>query len=209
MTHGTPVSAPRAALRRAALAALVATACATPSAPPAEDVHVGAFSPDSPAYVIGPADVLRISVWRSPELSAEVPVRPDGRISVPLLEDVHAAGLTTGELRDRLAEQFAEFVSTPEVTVVVQQVNSKRVHVVGEVSRPTTLQLTTELRVLDAIAMAGGFTPFADKRRIRVLRPAENGAVNEYRFNYSAFLGGKYPETNFILGPGDTIVVPD
>src|SRR5690606_6866405 len=117
-----------------------------------------------------------------------------------------AAGLTTKELREKLAEQFAEFVSTPEVTVAVQQVNSKRIHVVGEVSRPSTLPLTTEMRVLDAIAMVGGFTPFADKRRIRVLRPAENGAVNEYRFNYSAFLAGKYPETNFILGPGDTIV---
>jgi polysaccharide export outer membrane protein len=212
MTDRTPAGRTRAASLCCAMLVALATglaACATPTAPPPEEVSVGAFSPDSPDYVIGPADVLRVSVWRSPELSADVPVRPDGRISLPLLADVHAAGLTTSQLREKLAEQFAEFVSAPDVAVIVQQVNSKRIHIVGEVSRPTTLPLTTEMRVLDAIAAVGGFTPFADRRRVRVLRPAGEGAVTEYRFNYPAFIGGKYPETNFILIPGDTIVVPD
>lgn len=212
MTARAPANGRRVGARPVwlfALLAVLGVACATPTAPPPEEVNVGAFSPDSPDYVIGPSDVLRVQVWRSPELSAEVPVRPDGRISLPLLEDVHAAGLTTSELREKLAEQFSEFVSAPDVTVIVAQVNSKRVNVVGEVNRPSVLPLTTEMRVLDALGMVGGFTPFANKRKVRILRPAQNGAVTEYRFNYNAFLGGKYPETNLILSPGDTIVVPD
>jgi polysaccharide export outer membrane protein len=183
--------------------------CASYPPPPPEEVNIGAFSPESPAYVIGPSDVLRVQVWRSPELSADVPVRPDGRISLPLLEDVHVAGLTTGELREKLAEEFSEYVSAPDVSVIVAQVNSKRVHVVGEVNRPGPLPLVTEMRVLDAISLVGGFSPFANKRKVRILRPAEGGAVDEYRFNYSSFLSGNDPETNLILRPGDTIVVQE
>ncbi len=202
--------APRALPIALAIAILTGGAgCASYPPPPPDEVNIGAFSPESPDYEIGPADVLRVQVWRSPELSADVPVRPDGRISLPLLDDVHVAGLTTGELRERLAEEFSEFVSAPDVSVMVSQVNSKRVHVVGEVSRPGALPLVTELRVLDAISLVGGFSPFANKRKIRILRPAEGGAVEEYRFNYSSFLRGNDPETNLILRPGDTILVQD
>jgi polysaccharide export outer membrane protein len=190
------------------LAGLLGCLGPTP-APPPEDGNIGSFSPDSPDYVIGTSDLLRVQVWRSPELSADVPVRPDGRISLPLVEDVHAAGLTASQLREQLAEKFSEFVSAPDVTVIVLQVNSKRVNVVGEVNRPTTLPLTTEMRMLDAIGMVGGFTPFANKRRVRLLRPNGDGSVTEYRFNYGAFLAGKNPGSNMILHPGDTIVVPD
>jgi polysaccharide export outer membrane protein len=192
----------------AALAAAAGCAGGRPVPPPDEPV-VDAYSPDSPDYVIGTADVLRVQVWRSPELSVEVPVRPDGRISLPLVESVHAAGLTTSQLRDKIAEKYAEYIAAPDVTVMVLQVNSKRVNVVGEVNRPSTLQLTTQMRVLDAIGMVGGFTPFANKRNIRVLRQNGDGSVTEYRFNYPRFVAGKDTQTNLVLHPGDTIVVPD
>jgi polysaccharide export outer membrane protein len=202
-------SRPLRTLTFAGFAALVGCAGPTPAPPPENEAAGAAYSPDSPDYVIGTSDLLRVQVWRSPELSADVPVRPDGRISLPLIESVHAAGLTTAQLRDAIAEQYAEFISAPDVTVIVLQVNSKRVNVVGEVNRPATLPLTTEMRVLDAIGMVGGFTPFANKRRVRLLRPSDDGSVTEYRFNYGSFLNGKEPGTNMILRPGDTIVVPD
>lgn len=160
-------------------------------------------------YVIGPSDVLSVSVWKNPELSvANVPVRPDGKISVPLVPKVQAAGLTTDELKQALTEKLSEYVTAPEVTVVVTEVNSKRVYVVGEVARPTTIPLTQDLRVLDAIAIAGGFNPFADKNDIRILRHS-NGDRVEYRFNMDQYLDGDAPEANLVLRPGDTIVVPD
>jgi len=173
--------------------------------PPVED-QTSAARED---YRIGPADLLRILVWRNPELSVDVPVRPDGRISVPLLGDVEAAGKTTAELRDVIAEQLSEYITAPDVTVIVAAINSKRVHLVGELVRPTALPLTVDMRVLDAISAVGGFTPFANKRSIRILRNQDDGSVIEYRFNYNAFLRGNEPGSNIRLQPGDTIVVPD
>ena len=164
---------------------------------------------DRSEYVIGASDVLRIQVWRNPELSVEVPVRPDGKISLPLASDVQAAGLTTTELKDVLSKALSDYVAAPEVTVIVGQINSKSVHVVGEVGRPMVIQLVADMRALEVIAMAGGFTPYADKSDIRILRPNPDGSVVEYRFNYKAFLKGKSPESNLRMQPGDTIVVPD
>jgi polysaccharide export outer membrane protein len=137
-----------------------------------------------------------------------VPVRPDGKISTPLVNDVQAAGLTTDELKNVLTKELAEFVTTPDVTVVVSEINSKRIYVVGEVVRPTTIALTQDLRVLDAIAIAGGFNSFADKDDVRILREADSEMV-EYRFDLGAYLAGKAPGSNLVLRPGDTIVVPD
>jgi polysaccharide export outer membrane protein len=188
----------------AVVAAGMVLACSHGAPPPPE-----AGPMDRAEYVIGSADVLRIQVWRNPELSVDVPVRPDGKISVPLVNDVQAAGLTTSELRDVIAQALSEFVAAPDVTVIVQQINSKTVHVVGEVGRPTAIQLVADMRALEVIAMAGGFTPYADKSDIRILRPNPDGSVVEYRFNYKAFLKGKHPEANLRLQPGDTIVVPD
>jgi polysaccharide export outer membrane protein len=188
----------------AAFAVGMVLACSHGAPPPPE-----AGPMDRADYVIGAADVLRIQVWRNPELSVEVPVRPDGKISAPLVNDVQAAGLTTNELRDVLSQALSEYVAAPDVTVIVQQINSKTVHVVGEVTRPTLVPLVIDMRALEAIAIAGGFTPFADKSDIRVLRPNPDGSVVEYRFNYNAFLKGKQPEANMRLQPGDTIVVPD
>jgi polysaccharide export outer membrane protein len=184
--------------------AALALACSHVSPPPPEPGPM-----DRADYVIGSADVLRIQVWKNPELSVDVPVRPDGKISVPLANDVQAAGLTATELKDVITQALAEFVAAPDVTVIVAQVNSKSVHVVGEVGRPMVIQLVVEMRALEVIAAAGGFTPFADKSDIRILRPNPDGSVVEYRFNYKAFLKGKHPESNLRMQAGDTIVVPD
>lgn len=180
-----------------------------PAGPSAEDLPALDLAGDSPDFVIGAADVVKVLVWRNPELSAEVPVRPDGRITVPLLGDVQAAGLTTAELRDRIAAGLSAYLTAPDVTVSVSQVNSKVVFLVGEVQRPSAIPLNRRMRVLDAIAMAGGFTPFADKGDIKILRPRPDGTVEEYEFNYGRFVKGKAPESNLVLEAGDTIVVPD
>ena len=164
---------------------------------------------DRDTYVIGPEDRLQIAVWKNPDLSTTVPVRPDGRISIPLVDDVQAAGLTPAELKLVLAEKLAEYVKNPEVTVIVDKINSKRVYLMGGLSRQTAIGLTQDMRVLDAIAVAGGFTTFARKGDIKVLR-REAGGLVEYRFDYNAFLDGRAPlESNFLLEAGDTIVVPD
>jgi polysaccharide export outer membrane protein len=188
-----------------ALGAALALACAqAPSPPPPEP---GTF--DREDYVIGPADVLRIVVWKNTDLSADVPVRPDGKISVPLLNDVQAAGLTTSELKETLTKSYAEYVTAPDVTVIVADVRSKIVYVVGEVQRPQAIQLSMDMRALDAIASSGGFTPYASKSSIKILRPGPDGRLITYLFDYKAFLRGQHPESNLRLQPGDTIVVPD
>jgi polysaccharide export outer membrane protein len=162
------------------------------------------------SYVIGHGDILRIVVWKNPELSVEaVPVRPDGKISVPLLNDVQASGLTPDELKELLTRSFAEYVQNPDVTVVVTQILSKRVHILGAVARSGAVPLTQDMRVLDAIAAAGGFGPFADKDDIKILRRSEGGGIVEYHFDYDAFMRGRGAEGNMLLAPGDTIVVPE
>ena len=158
-------------------------------------------------YVIGAGDSLTIRVWKNPELSVAVPVRPDGKISVPLLDDVQAEGLTALELKEVLTRDLSEYVTNPDVTVVVEQIN-KAVYVLGEVGRKGPILLSRDLRVTDAISAAGGFGTFADKKRVKVIRRSENGEV-EYRFNYDAYVAGKAPGTNLLLVSGDTIVVPD
>jgi polysaccharide export outer membrane protein len=188
-----------------ALAAAVIGAACSHGAPPPPDTG----PMDRAEYVIGPADILRIQVWKQPELSADVPVRPDGKITVPLANDVQAAGLTTNEVRDVITKALTDYVAAPDVTVIVREVRSKNVQVIGEVGVPATVPLAADMRVLDAIAYARGFTPYADKSDVRVLRPNPDGSVIEYRFNYNAFLRGKHPEANLRLQPGDTIVVTD
>ncbi len=185
-------------------AATFAIACSHVSPPPPEPGPM-----DRADYVIGAADVLRIQVWKNPELSVDVPVRPDGKISVPLANDVQAAGLTATELKDVITQALVDYVAAPDVTVMVRDIRSKSVHVIGEVLRPNQFPLIFDMRVLEAIAYAGGFSPYADKSDVRILRPNPDGTVVEYRFNYSAFLRGKQPEGNLRLQPGDTVVVPD
>ena len=157
-------------------------------------------------YEIGPEDVLDISVWKNPELSRKVPVRPDGKISLPLVNDIQAAGLTPTALRQQLATRLAEFVPTPEVSVVVSEVQSYKVSVVGAVKTPGRFSLRSPATVLELLALAQGLTEFANKERIVVLR--QNGTTQQrLSFNYRKVADGNEQE-NFLLKPGDIIVVP-
>lgn len=157
-------------------------------------------------YQIGPEDVLDISVWKNPELSRKVPVRPDGKISLPLVNDIQAAGLTPSELRQQLATRLAEFVPTPEVAVVVQEVQSLKVSVVGAVKTPGRFTLRSPATVLECLALAQGLTEFANRERIVVLR--QNGTTQQrIQFNYRKVAEGSEQE-NFMVKPGDIIVVP-
>jgi len=158
------------------------------------------------AYVIGPEDVLHIAVWREPDLTATLPVRPDGKISLPLLNDVQASGLTPQQLADSLTEKLKKYVADPRVTVVVTQINSKRVYMVGEVFHPGPMPLIANMTVLQALSSAG-LNQFANTKRIYVLR-TENGKQQKLPVNYRKLVKGEQIEQNYLLQPGDEIVVP-
>ena len=160
-----------------------------------------------PNYKIGPQDILDINVWKEPELTRAVPVRPDGKISIPLLSDVQAAGLTPTQLAARLTTDLTKFVTNPQVTVIVTQINSQRVYILGEVSRAGAYPLLPQMTVLQALSSAGGVGQFANSKKIYVLRQV-NGKSERYPFNYKDVLGGKRADENIQLKAGDTIVVP-
>lgn len=159
-------------------------------------------------YVIGIPDVLGINVWKNPELSVEVSVRSDGMISVPLVGDVQAEGLQPQELTQVLSQRLSEYISTPDVTVTVRRADSRAVTVVGAVIRSGVVPVQRETRVLEAIAHTGGFTTWARRNSIRILRPMPEG-VATYYFSYGAYLSGDDPGGNMLLKPGDTVIVPD
>ena len=158
-------------------------------------------------YRIGAQDVLQIDVWKEPEITRSVPVRPDGKITLPLLNDVQAAGLTPMELTAILREEFKKFINDPQVSVSVSTINSRRVYVTGEVTRPGAFPLLPGMTVLQALTSGGGFTQFAKIKSIYVLR-TKDGRQAKLPFNYKAVVGGKKPEDNILLQAGDTIVVP-
>jgi polysaccharide biosynthesis/export protein len=158
-------------------------------------------------YVIGADDLLSIVFWREKDMSLEVAVRPDGRISLPLLNDVQAAGLTPAELRDRLMDEAKRYIEDPNVTVIVRQINSRKVYVTGEVGKPGPYPLGGPTTVLQMIATAGGLHEYADDKNIVVLRN-ENGRMVAYPFNYRDVTKRKNLNQNLELKPGDTIVVP-
>jgi polysaccharide export outer membrane protein len=162
-----------------------------------------------PDYVIGPDDVLSVIFWREDDLSAEVVVRPDGKISLPLLNDIEAAGLTPEQLRQRVAKQAVSFVKDPQATVVVKAINSRKVFITGQVEKPGSYPLTSKMSVMQLIAMAGGLKEYAKRDRIVLMRP-EQGREARYRFDYNKVLEGKEGEDaqNLDLKPGDTVVVP-
>jgi polysaccharide biosynthesis/export protein len=174
-----------------------------PAAPP--NIPAGVTPP--PDYVIGPSDVLSIVYWREKDLSSDVTVRPDGNISLPLLNDIHAAGLTPAQLRDRLTEAARRYVEDPNVTVVVHEINSRKVFVTGEIANPGEYPLMGPTTVLQLIAVAGGLRDYADGKKILIVRP-ENGKQVTYRFNYKDAAAGKGLRQNIELKPGDTIIVP-
>ena len=161
-----------------------------------------------PDFVIGPSDVLAISVWKEPELSRSVPVRPDGRISIPLLGDLMASGLTASELQRVIKQQLRGYVSNPEVTVIVQDVKSQQVNIFGEVAKPGSYVLAKDMTVLDAIGAAGGLKDFAKLKKIYVLRAGKDGARSRIAFNYKEVIKGRNSDQNIQLQPRDTVVVP-
>lgn len=161
-----------------------------------------------PNFVIGAEDVLAINVWKEPELSRTVPVRPDGMISLPLVNDVKASGLTPMQLSVSITEKLRKFMTEPQVTVIVQTINSRKIHLVGEVNRAGTFPMLPDMTVLQALSGAGGFTQYANTKKIYVLRQTENGQQVKIPFNYKEVIQGKKPEQNIILKSGDTIVVP-
>lgn len=163
---------------------------------------------DDPNYQIGPQDVLDISVWHEPDLSRPaVPVRPDGKISLPLLNDVQAAGMTPTQLASQITADLKKLVRDPQVTVIVTQINSQRVYILGEVNRAGAYPLLPGMRVLQALSSAGGFTQFANIKKIYVLRQ-ESGKQVKLPFNYKDVINGKAAEENVEVRAGDTIVVP-
>jgi polysaccharide export outer membrane protein len=162
---------------------------------------------EDPSYKIGAQDLLRVDVWREDQLTRTVPVRPDGKITLPLLNDVQAAGLTPMELAAVIREELKKYVSNPQVTVSVSEINSRRIYVNGEVGKSGAYQLLPHMTVLQALSGSGGFTPFARIKNIYVLRN-ENGKPIKIPFNYKDAIKGKNPEQNIELLPGDVVVVP-
>lgn len=160
------------------------------------------------SYVIGDDDVLAINVWNEPDLRQLVPVRPDGRISLPLIGDIQAAGRTPVQLQEDIAAKLETYITHPDVTVIVQQINSKKYNILGRVMKPGAYPLSTTTTVLDAIAQAGGFQDFAKQKNIYILRENPNGGQSRFRFNYKDVIRGKNREQNIKIEPNDTIVVP-
>jgi polysaccharide export outer membrane protein len=173
-----------------------------PVAPP-----IPAGVPLPAGYVIGPDDILNIVYWRDKDMSAEVAVRPDGLITLPLLNDVQAAGLTPDQLREFLTRAAAKFVEDPNVSVVVKTINSRKVFVMGLVAKPGPYPLSGPTTVMQALSMAGGIQEFADSKNILIMRN-EDGRPVAHRFNYKEVLKRKNLKQNIELKPGDTVVVP-
>ena len=176
---------------------------AAPDTPPKSAAGV---RPDS--YIIGAEDVITVYVWKEPDMTKTIPVRPDGMISLPLIGEIKATGYTPVQLQDVLAESMKKMISDPQVTVVVEKIGSLNFNIVGEVNHPGYFPLTRRMTVLDAIAMAGGFKDFAKSKKVYVLRTAANGTQERLPFNYKAVIKGQNPQQNIELLPRDTIVVP-
>ena len=176
------------------------------TAPPDLPKSVPGVRPES--YVIGAEDTISVYVWKEPDMSKSVPVRPDGMISLPLVGEVKAAGYTPVQLQDVLADTMKKYVSDPQVTVGVEKIASLSFNIVGEVNHPGYFPLTRRMTVLDAIALAGGFKDFAKTKKVYVLRTAANGSQERLPFNYKQVIKGQNPQQNIELQPRDTIVVP-
>ncbi|MBS1857048.1 MAG: polysaccharide biosynthesis/export family protein [Acidobacteria bacterium] len=175
---------------------------------PAQDGASGRAAPALPAYRIGPGDVLQIDVWKEPDVSVpSVTVRPDGRISLAIIGEVRAAGLSPSELETAIADRLGAVIKAPRVTVTVRDASSQKVYLIGELRREGTIRMTGPMTVLQALAEAGGITDYAKRRQIYILRIAGDRRVR-LPFDYEAVVRGQKAEQNVVLQPGDTIVVP-
>ncbi len=174
-----------------------------PKATPSATSETSTAGVDPRVYIIGPEDVLFVRVWREMDFTASYIVRPDGKITIPLVGDVQAAGLTPERLGEQLKQALMEYINAPDVSVTITQVNSKKFFITGQVFHPGEFPLVLPTRVFDALSNAGGFRDFANKKKIVIIRGAER-----IHFNYTDMLRGKNPEQNIFLENGDTIVVP-
>jgi polysaccharide biosynthesis/export protein len=159
-------------------------------------------------FVIGDDDVLSINVWNNVELSKQITVRTDGKISLPLIGEIQAAGRTPLQLEMDIADKLKSYVTDPQVTVIVQEIHSLKFNVLGQVTKPGSYPLTAGTTIVDAIAIAGGFKDFAKKKGVYVLRPNSSGGETRYDFNYQDFIKGKNTKQNIVLKTRDTVVVP-
>lgn len=182
-----------------------------PSAMPAEAAAVAAPRPTDPAvppgYVIGADDVLSIVYWKDKDMSADAKVRPDGRIALPLINEVHAAGLTPEQLHKKLTEESKKYMEDANITVVVREINSRRAFITGEVNKPGPYPLTSPTTVMQLISLAGGLRDYANSKKIMIMR-SQNGKQVSLSFNYKDVASGKNLTQNIELQPGDTVVVP-
>lgn len=190
----------------ALLLALAVPLAAQGPSPSSKDVPSDDATDVPAGYVIGAEDVLTVVFWREKELSAEVVVRPDGKISLPLLNDVQALGYTPEQLAEVVEKAAAKYVEDPDATVIVKEIRSRKVYMLGEVARPGTVTLTTNMTVLQLLASAGGLLEHADRKNIVIVR-REKGQEKRHRFNYNDVLNGKSPEQNIMLAPGDMVIV--
>jgi polysaccharide export outer membrane protein len=178
-----------------------------PAGPTAAPPPLPTGVPLPAGYVIGPEDVLSVVFWRDKDMSSEVTVRPDGLITLPLINEVRASGVTPEQLRDTLMSAAAKYVEDPNVSVVVKAINSRKVFITGQVAKPGAYPLTAATTVMQLIAIAGGLHEFADAKNIIIMR-TENGKPMAYSFNYKDVLKRKNLKQNIELKPGDTVVVP-
>jgi polysaccharide export outer membrane protein len=183
------------------------SAASSKSKPSVSPSQVSNMAQVDPTYTIGAEDVINVAVWKEPDFSSTVPVRPDGKISIALIGDVQAAGKTPTQLADDITVLLKKYISEPRVTVMVTTMNSRRAFLLGEVNRPGPIVMTPDMTVLQAIAAAGGPTAYANSKKAYVLR-TENGRQVKIPFNYKEAIKGDSPEQNVVLKPGDTIVVP-
>jgi polysaccharide biosynthesis/export protein len=188
---------------------------ASTQAPPAQGAATAESRPAGPhgahsddAYVIGANDVLSVNVWKEPDISRSVPVRSDGKISLPLVGELQASGQTPRQLETEITKRLQNYISEPEVTVIVTDSKSQKINILGMVARPGAYLLTSSTTVLDAIAMAGGFKDFAKQKSVYILRQGSDGTQKRISFNYKDVIKGKSPEQNIRMQAGDTIVVP-
>jgi len=186
--------------------ALTGAACAAAVPAPANAATASATA-QAGEYRIGPDDVLDIAVWNNEEISRTVPVRPDGKISLPLLNDVHAAGLTATQLAEALAQKLERYIDSPEVTVIVAEIHSFKVSVLGQVRSAGLYEMSRGATVLDAIAVAGGFTDYAKPARMLVIRNG-GGRTHKIRFDFNEYVDRARTQTPLYLQTGDVIVVP-
>lgn len=184
---------------------LPAAAAAGPHAEPLSELG---SKPHNDSFVIGNDDRLAINVWKEPDLTRTIPVRSDGKISLPLIGEVQATGRTPLQLEQEISAKLLAYVTEPEVTVIVEQINSQKFNILGQVTKPGSYSLVSAMTILDAIAAAGGFRDFAKQKSVYVLRQNAGGSETRIPFNYKDVIKGKNSQQNIKLQPGDTIVVP-